>query len=161
MQQRVTADPLVERRELGCRGQLAVDEQPRDLEVGAVLRQLLDRVSAIAEDALIAVDVGDVGLRRRRVDETVIERGVTGLLRQRRDVDARNAVGASQDREFGGGAPYRESGLVLLRARVAHRASLRFLVARVVERGGLRHPAIFSPSGCHGNGIRVGGAHGG
>jgi hypothetical protein len=38
---------------------LAVEQQPGDLEVRAVLRELLDRVAAIAQDALVAVDEGD------------------------------------------------------------------------------------------------------
>jgi hypothetical protein len=39
--------------------QLAVPEQPRDLEKCGVFRQLLDGISAIAKNSLVAVDVGD------------------------------------------------------------------------------------------------------
>ena len=55
----ISCDPLVELR---LRRQLAVDEQVGDLEVGRLLGELLDRVAAVLEDALVAVDVGD---RRR------------------------------------------------------------------------------------------------
>ena len=45
--------PLVELR-LGR--QLAVDQQVGDLEVGGLLGELLDRIAAVLEDALVAVD---------------------------------------------------------------------------------------------------------
>jgi hypothetical protein len=45
VQQRVVADLVVPLGELGGRRQLAVEQQPGDLEVGAVLRELLDRVA--------------------------------------------------------------------------------------------------------------------
>ena len=44
-------------------GELAVDEQVGDLEVGRLLGQLLDRVAAVAQDAGLAVELGD-GARR-------------------------------------------------------------------------------------------------
>ena len=58
--------PLVELR---LRRQLAVDQQVGDLEVGRLLRELLDRIAAVLEDALVAVDVGDRRPARRRVRE--------------------------------------------------------------------------------------------
>jgi hypothetical protein len=74
VQQRVMADAIIERREFVGGGKLAVDQQPRDLEVGAVLGQLLDRVPPVPQDSLVAVDEGDRRLRRGRVDESVVER---------------------------------------------------------------------------------------
>jgi hypothetical protein len=50
VQKRVPTDALVELGEFGGRGQFAVDQQPRDLEVGGVLRDGLDRVPAVAQD---------------------------------------------------------------------------------------------------------------
>jgi len=38
------------------RSQLALDDQIGDLEEGALLRQLLDGIAAVAQDALLAVD---------------------------------------------------------------------------------------------------------
>ena len=58
--------PLVE---LGLRRQLAVDQQVGDLEVGRLLRELLDRVAAVLEDPVVAVDVGDRRAARRGVHE--------------------------------------------------------------------------------------------
>ena len=49
-------DPLVE---LLGGGQLSVDQQVRHLEVGRLLGQLLDRVAAVAQHAVVAVEVGD------------------------------------------------------------------------------------------------------
>ena len=45
--------------ELGRVGQFAVQEQVGDLEVARVLGQLLDGVTPVHQDALVAVDVGD------------------------------------------------------------------------------------------------------
>src|SRR5699024_2279159 len=59
VQQRVATYPLGELLELGGRGQLAVDQQVGDLDERRVLRQLLDRVTAVAQDPGVTVDVGD------------------------------------------------------------------------------------------------------
>jgi hypothetical protein len=58
------ADPVVELR---ARGQVAVHEQVGDLEVGRLLRQLLDRIAAVLQDAGCAVEVGDLRPTRGRV----------------------------------------------------------------------------------------------
>ena len=50
-------------------GQLALDDQVGDLEVVALLGQFLDRIAAVAQDALVAVDVGDAALARGGVGE--------------------------------------------------------------------------------------------
>ena len=50
-------------------GQLAVDQQVGDLEVGRVLGELLDRIPAVLQDALLAVEVRDRGATRGRVHE--------------------------------------------------------------------------------------------
>jgi predicted RNase H-like nuclease len=42
--------------------QLAVEQQVAGLEEVAVLGELLDRIAAVEQDALVAVDVGDLGL---------------------------------------------------------------------------------------------------
>ena len=48
--------PLIELRLVG---ELTVQQEVRHFEVGRVLGQLLDRVAAVAQDAGIAVEVGD------------------------------------------------------------------------------------------------------
>jgi hypothetical protein len=131
----VTADALVEVCEFGRSRQLAMDEEPGHLEEGGVLGDLLDRVAAIAQDAGIAVDVGDRGPRGRGVHEPVVEAREPGLAGQAGEVDARRALRARQDRElrhapriaqrgdrrFAGGAVLLR--LCLLDAESAHNAS--------------------------------------
>jgi len=53
------AHPLFQ---LGLGGQLPEQNQVGHLEEGALPRQLLDRVAAVTQDALIAVDEGDRAL---------------------------------------------------------------------------------------------------
>ena len=48
-------------------GELALDQEIGHLEEVGLLRELLDRVAAVLEDALVAVDVGDRGLRHEAV----------------------------------------------------------------------------------------------
>jgi hypothetical protein len=55
----VVADVVGPLLELRRGRQFAGDEQVRDLEEARVLGDLLDRVAAVLEDALVAVDEGD------------------------------------------------------------------------------------------------------
>ena len=57
-------DAIVEIVLLRLRRQLAVEQQVAGLEEVAVLGELLDRIAAIEQDALVAVDIGDLRLRR-------------------------------------------------------------------------------------------------
>ena len=64
-----------------------MDEEPRHLEERAALRELLDRIAAVAEDPLLPVDEGDgaaagPGVRESRVVGDQPERRT-----QLRDVD--------------------------------------------------------------------------
>ena len=63
---RVVGDAVVEVGLLRRRRQFAVEQQVAGLEEVAVLGQLLDRIAAIEQDALVAVDEGDLRIRRRR-----------------------------------------------------------------------------------------------
>ena len=65
---RVVGDAVVELGLLRRGRQLAVEQQVADLEEVAVLGQLLDRVAAIEQHALVAVDVGDLATRRLAVE---------------------------------------------------------------------------------------------
>ena len=62
-------DVLLPAVQLGRGRQLAEQQQVGDLEVGALLGQLLDRIAAVLEDADVAVDVGDRAPARRGVGE--------------------------------------------------------------------------------------------
>ncbi len=57
------------RVQLGRRGQLPVEQEVSGLEERTLLRELLDRVAAVAEDPLVAVDIGDGAATGRRVHE--------------------------------------------------------------------------------------------
>ena len=121
VEQRVATDLLVELAELVGARQRAVDEEPGDLEVGGVLGELLDRVAAIAQDALLAVDVRDLGLGGRGVHEAVVEPREARLAGEGRQVDARGAVDGRPDRELGGAAREGQGGGVgLLSVRIVH-----------------------------------------
>src|ERR1035438_5467997 len=66
---RVHRDVLSEVLQLGCRRELALQKEPRDLEERRLLGQLLDRVTPVFEDPLVAVDERDRRLARRRIRE--------------------------------------------------------------------------------------------
>jgi hypothetical protein len=66
-----------------ARRQLAEEEQIRDLEVVRALGELLDRVAAIFEDALVAVDEGDRAAARRGVHESRVVGDETEVLLRR------------------------------------------------------------------------------
>jgi hypothetical protein len=58
-----------------------VDEQVGDLEEGRLLRKLLDRVAAVLQDPLVAVDEGDRTAAGGGVDEAgVVDREAGRLL---------------------------------------------------------------------------------
>lgn len=101
VQQGVAPDAVVEVLEFARARNLAVDEQPGDLEERQPLRHLLDGVTAIPQDSLVAIDVRDVRLRRRGVHEAVVEGGHPRLLGERREVDRGCPVDARENREFG------------------------------------------------------------
>ncbi|MNI49050.1 hypothetical protein D3C73_1036460 [compost metagenome] len=81
---------------LGARA-LAVDQQVGHFDVARLLRQLLDRVAAIQQHALVAVDVGDGRLATGRRGETGIVGEIPRFLGQLRDVDAVVAEGGFDD----------------------------------------------------------------
>ena len=59
-------DPILE---LGFGGQLAEQQQVGDLQESAMLGQHFDGIAAVAQDAAIAIDVGDRALAGSRVHE--------------------------------------------------------------------------------------------
>jgi hypothetical protein len=97
VEHRVDADRADEVGDLLARRQLPVDQQVRDLEEVAALGQLLDRVAAVAQDALLAVDEGDGGAAGAGVGVAWVERDETRLVSQLADVDGAFALAALDD----------------------------------------------------------------
>src|SRR4029077_15088245 len=77
--------------------QFAVDQQVADLDEIRLLGQLLNRVAAVAQDARVAVDVGDGALGRGGVDEAFVIGGVAALGQQRSQPDAVGPFGGADD----------------------------------------------------------------
>src|SRR5215510_3409462 len=95
----VAGDTIVEVGLLRGGRQLAVEQEIAGLEEIAVLGQLLDRKSAIEQDAFVAVDIGDLGF-------AAAGRGVAGVVGEHpglsvelADVDDRGADRSLVDRE--------------------------------------------------------------
>jgi hypothetical protein len=78
-QQAVAGDRFLVGGELRLGGQLAVEQQPGDLEERRLRRQLLDRIPPIAKDSLLTVDEGDRGGALRGIAEPSVEGDETEL----------------------------------------------------------------------------------
>src|SRR5579872_698800 len=70
MQHAVVRDEIHPGVQLGRSRELAVEEQVGHFEERAFLGEFFDRVSAIAQDASVAVDIGDLALTRRGVEKS-------------------------------------------------------------------------------------------
>ena len=84
---RVVGHAMVEVGLLRRGRQFAVEQQVAGLEEVAVLGELLDRVAAIEQDALVAVDIGDLGLAAAGRGEAGIVGEHPGLGVELADVD--------------------------------------------------------------------------
>ncbi len=86
--------------ELRLGRELAVDQEVGNLKERGLLSELLDRVAAVTQDALLAVNVGDRRLARSSVDETGVQGGVPGGSEDLRDVQTAGPFGRRYDREI-------------------------------------------------------------
>ena len=82
----------------GCR-ELAVDDQIGRLDEIAVMRELLDGVTPVAKDAVIAVEKGDLALARAGVAIALIVGDVAGRRAQCTGIDRFFALGADHHRQ--------------------------------------------------------------
>lgn len=98
VQQGVLRDLVLEGGELVHVRQLTVDQQRGHLKEGGALGQLLDRVAAVPEDALLTVEVGDRGFIRGGVAVPAVQRHQPGLGAELPDVEALVADGAVDHR---------------------------------------------------------------
>ena len=96
----VARDAVVEVGLLRRRRQFAVEQQVAGLQEVAVLGQLLDRIAAIEQDALVAVDIGDLGLAARRRGEAGVVGEHAALAVELGDVEHVRADRAVVDREI-------------------------------------------------------------
>ena len=96
----VARDPVVEIRLLGRAGQLAEQHQVGGLEEVAVLGELLDRVAAIEQHALVAVDISDLRLAGGGRGEARIEGELAGLGVELADIDHVGADRSGLDGQF-------------------------------------------------------------
>jgi hypothetical protein len=87
-------------RLLRRRGQFPLEQQVAGLEEVAMGRQLLDRIAAVQQHALVAVDVGDLGLATRRGHEPWVVGEHAGLAVQRTDIDHLRPHAAAHHREL-------------------------------------------------------------
>ena len=82
--------------------QLAVQQQIGDLQEGGFLRQLLDRVAAIQQHALVAVDIGDLAFTGGSGAVAGIEGEDAQIVVDLADVGHLRADRAADQRQFGG-----------------------------------------------------------
>ena len=76
----VLAEELAEGKTLLLSRQLAVDDEVSGLDIFGLRRELLDRIAAMAEDAVVAVEVGDAALAGAGVAVALIVENVAGVL---------------------------------------------------------------------------------
>ena len=125
----VLRDAGLELLQLLRRRQFAVEHEVGDLEEGGLLRQLLDGVAAVPQDAGIAVDEGDRRAAGGRVGEPDVKGCVTGHRQQLGDVVAVVSLRRWREGEF-------KADLIVAEGCVAHPSSVQ-----VVGRAAARRPA--------------------
>ena len=128
--ERVMRDLPDEPIELLAARQLAPDQEVGDLEEGGVLGQLLDRVAAVAKDALLAVEEGDRARAGSGVGVARVVRDQPGRAAQPADVDRVVARGAAHDRQLGLGLADLEARGIGPGGRLGRHASSSSTAAR-------------------------------
>ncbi len=102
MHHRVFNDAAVERLVLLAGRKLTIQQEVAGLDETAVLGELVDRIAAIEENALVAVDEGDLRLAARRRGEARVVGEAAGILIERVDVDHVGPNRALADRQVVG-----------------------------------------------------------
>ena len=105
VEHRVERDLVRPLFQLGGGRQLAAENQIRRLEEVAALRQLLDGIAAVHQDALVAVDVGDAAAAGGGVGERRVVGHEAELIRRHLDLpEVHRADGAVLQGDLVGGA---------------------------------------------------------
>ena len=143
VQHGVPRDALVELLELRRVRQLAVQQQVGDLDEVGLLGELLDRVAAVEQHALIAVDVGDAALAGRGGAVAGIEGEDAELAVELADVEHVRPERAGDQRQAGAAvaAAVQGDGDAALRPRVGRAAHPLSPLARAAPFAGRRHGA--------------------
>ena len=81
-------------------GQVAVDQEVGHLHKGRLLGQILNAVSTVAQDALLAIEEGDAAQRRPRVLESAVERDEPRLSAELGDVQRHLAFRSPNNGQF-------------------------------------------------------------
>jgi hypothetical protein len=100
VEESVPADPVGKVVVFGLGGQRAIDEQVGHFEEIAAFGKLRNRISAIAQDSGVTVDVGDRRRTGSGVDVSRIKRDMPRRPQQRRNVDSGGTVGCGDDRKL-------------------------------------------------------------
>ena len=93
----VIKDAGLESVQLGAGRELTVNQQVSGLDERRLLSEFFDGVTTVAQDALLAVDEGDLGLTGARVGIAVVEGDVTCFVAQLADVYAAFLLGTDND----------------------------------------------------------------
>ena len=96
---RVASHAIVEIGLLRLGRQFAVKQQVTGFQEVPVLGQLLDRIAAIKQDTLVAVDIGDLGLAACRGSKPGIVGEHPALTVKLRDIDDLGTDRAGMDRQ--------------------------------------------------------------
>ena len=108
VQHGMVRDDIVEIGLLLGRGQLALQQQVADIQVVAVLGQILDGIAAIQQLTLVAVNEGDGGFAGPGGHEAGVEGELAGVGVQLADVNDIRPHGSLVDRELSAGGTIRE-----------------------------------------------------
>ncbi len=112
MHHRVPDDARVERVVLAAGRELAVEQQVAGLDEAAELCELVDRIAAIEQDAVVAIDEGDLRLAACRRSEARVVGEAAGILIERVDVDHVGPERPLTDRKLVTGAVDQDGGLL-------------------------------------------------
>jgi hypothetical protein len=100
VQHRVVGHVVRELRQLRRARQLLVQQQPHHLDEMALLRELFDRVAGVAQDALLAVQEGDLRQAGAGVAEARVVGDGAGLGAQLANVDGDFTFAADHHRQI-------------------------------------------------------------
>ncbi len=100
MHHRVQGDGAIERHHLFLVRQFAVEQEVANFKKIGVRRQLVDRVAAVKQDALVSVDEGNVALAAGGRGEARVVGEDVGVSVEPADIDNVGAFGSAERRQL-------------------------------------------------------------